>query len=173
MRVAIYARVSTGKQDTENQAAQLREFAAKQDWTITQEFTDVVSGTKDERQRPQFKRMFESASKREFDFCLFWALDSSVGKACYPLSTTCNDWTATASRGARTRSSTSTPPGSSRTPSSRSWRPSRSRRTSADPNASVRDCSGPRPLVPSLGDRESAIGKASRVTLWRRSRNAA
>jgi|SRR5450631_358404 len=66
MRVAIYTRVSTGKQDTENQAAQLRDFAQKQDWSITQEFTDVVS---------QFKRMFESASRREFDLCLVWALD--------------------------------------------------------------------------------------------------
>ncbi|MFY9559592.1 MAG: recombinase family protein [Terriglobales bacterium] len=75
MRVAIYARVSTGKQDTENQAAQLREFAGRQGWTITQEFTDVVSGMKDERQRPQFKRMFESAARREFDLVLFWALD--------------------------------------------------------------------------------------------------
>jgi DNA invertase Pin-like site-specific DNA recombinase len=75
MRVAIYARVSTGKQDTENQAAQLREFASGQGWDVVAEFTDVVSGMKDERQRPQFKRMFESASRREFDLVLFWALD--------------------------------------------------------------------------------------------------
>ncbi|MGC2448837.1 MAG: recombinase family protein [Candidatus Sulfotelmatobacter sp.] len=29
MKIAIYARVSTDKQDTENQLVQLREFAAK------------------------------------------------------------------------------------------------------------------------------------------------
>jgi|SRR5579871_626205 len=75
MKVAIYTRVSTGKQDTENQAAQLREFAAKQGWTISHDFTDVVTGTKSERDRPQFKRMFELASRREFDLVLFWALD--------------------------------------------------------------------------------------------------
>lgn len=34
MKVAIYTRVSTGKQETENEAEQLREFAAKQGWTI-------------------------------------------------------------------------------------------------------------------------------------------
>jgi DNA invertase Pin-like site-specific DNA recombinase len=34
MRVAIYTRASTGKQDTENQAEQLWEFAAKMCWTI-------------------------------------------------------------------------------------------------------------------------------------------
>jgi DNA invertase Pin-like site-specific DNA recombinase len=56
VRVAIYTQVSTGKEEAENQAAQLREFGQRQGWTITQEFTDVVSGTKDERQRPQFKR---------------------------------------------------------------------------------------------------------------------
>lgn len=56
MKVAIYTRVSTGKQDTENQGAQLREFAAKMGWAVCQKFVDVVSGTKSERDRPQFKR---------------------------------------------------------------------------------------------------------------------
>lgn len=51
MRVAIYTRVSTGKHDTENQAARLRDFATKQGWDVFHEFTDVVSGMKDERQR--------------------------------------------------------------------------------------------------------------------------
>jgi DNA invertase Pin-like site-specific DNA recombinase len=32
MKIAIYARVSTEKQETENQLLQLREFASKQDW---------------------------------------------------------------------------------------------------------------------------------------------
>lgn len=44
MRVAIYARVSTGKQDTENQAVQLREFANRQGWTITQELRTWCRG---------------------------------------------------------------------------------------------------------------------------------
>jgi DNA invertase Pin-like site-specific DNA recombinase len=34
-----------------------------------------VSGTKSERDRPDFKRLFELASRREFDIVLFWALD--------------------------------------------------------------------------------------------------
>lgn len=32
IRVALYLRVSTDKQETENQAIQLREFCAKQGW---------------------------------------------------------------------------------------------------------------------------------------------
>jgi DNA invertase Pin-like site-specific DNA recombinase len=75
MKAVIYTRVSTAKQDTENQAAQLREFAVKQKWQVIEEFTDVVSGMKSERDRPQFKRMMDAASRREFDVVLFWALD--------------------------------------------------------------------------------------------------
>jgi DNA invertase Pin-like site-specific DNA recombinase len=75
MKIAIYQRVSTGKQDPENQGAQLREFAKRQSWTIAHEFTDIVSGIKGEGQRPQFKRLMEAASKREVDLVLFWALD--------------------------------------------------------------------------------------------------
>ena len=73
MRVAIYTRVSTDKQETENQLAQLRDFAAKQNWTITDEFADVASGGKADRDG--LKTMFNAASKREFDLVLFWALD--------------------------------------------------------------------------------------------------
>jgi DNA invertase Pin-like site-specific DNA recombinase len=74
-RIAIYTRVSTGKQDTENQAEQLRDFASRQGWQVVGEFTDVVSGTKSEKNRPQFARMMEAAYRREFDLVLFWALD--------------------------------------------------------------------------------------------------
>jgi DNA invertase Pin-like site-specific DNA recombinase len=73
MKIAIYARVSTGKQDTENQLVQLREFAAKQDWQIVGEYTDYDSGSKADR--VQFQQMFADASRRKFDLVLFWALD--------------------------------------------------------------------------------------------------
>jgi DNA invertase Pin-like site-specific DNA recombinase len=49
MRIAIYSRVSTLKQDTENQLVQLREFAAKQGWEVVAEYTDYESGAKAER----------------------------------------------------------------------------------------------------------------------------
>ena len=72
-RVAIYARVSTDKQDNENQLLQLREFAAKQGWQIVREYLDYETGAKSDR--TEFKQMFEDASKRKFDLLLFWALD--------------------------------------------------------------------------------------------------
>src|SRR6267143_4701990 len=75
MKIALYARVSTKDkgQDTENQLVQLREFAAKQGWTISREYVDRETGSKSDR--AEFQRMFEDASKRKFDLLLFWALD--------------------------------------------------------------------------------------------------
>jgi DNA invertase Pin-like site-specific DNA recombinase len=74
-RVAIYTRVSslgTG-QDTENQAIQLREYATRQGWTITDEYIDHATGKHSDRDA--FRRLFEEASRREFDIVLVWALD--------------------------------------------------------------------------------------------------
>jgi DNA invertase Pin-like site-specific DNA recombinase len=45
MKVAIYARVSTSKQDNGNQLVQLREFAAMQKWRVVTEYVDTVSGS--------------------------------------------------------------------------------------------------------------------------------
>lgn len=75
MKAALYARVSTkdGRQDTENQLRQLREFAASQNWRIIHEFVDRASGKRSDRE--QFQKMFENASRREFDVLLFWSLD--------------------------------------------------------------------------------------------------
>ena len=75
MKVALYARVSTKDkgQETENQLVQLREFAAKQGWTITREYIDrETGGTSD---RAEFQAMFADASRRKFDLVLFWSLD--------------------------------------------------------------------------------------------------
>src|SRR6266567_3493208 len=73
MNVCLYGRVSTSRQDNENQLAQLRQFAASQGWTIVREYTDEVTGSSSDR--PAFRQMFDAASRREFDSVLFWALD--------------------------------------------------------------------------------------------------
>lgn len=75
MRVALYGRVSKddGKQDTENQLHELREFCQRSRWSIENEYVDRASGKTADR--PQFKRMFEDAAKRKFDLVLFWSLD--------------------------------------------------------------------------------------------------
>jgi DNA invertase Pin-like site-specific DNA recombinase len=80
MHIAIYARVSTrdGRQDTENQLIQLREYARKQGWSVTKEYIDQASGgstAKRPAKRPEFTQLMEDARTRQFDLVLFWALD--------------------------------------------------------------------------------------------------
>ncbi len=74
-RVAIYARVSTAdrRQDTENQLAQLREFAATQNWEPAGEYIDHESGGCADR--AQLRGLFADAAQRHFDVVLVWALD--------------------------------------------------------------------------------------------------
>lgn len=75
MRIALYGRVSKddGKMEVENQLEELREFCKRSDWMIEHEYVDRASGKTAER--PQFRKLFEDASKRKFDLVLFWALD--------------------------------------------------------------------------------------------------
>ena len=54
-KVAIYARVSTDKQTTENQLRELRNIADKNGWELVNEFVDEgISGAKGRDKRPQF-----------------------------------------------------------------------------------------------------------------------
>src|ERR1017187_2020934 len=73
--VALYARVSTRDkgQDNEVQLIALREFCAKQGWTIAHEYVDRVTGKHSDRE--QFQAMLSGASRREFDAIITWALD--------------------------------------------------------------------------------------------------
>jgi len=78
MRIALYARVSTKDkgQDHENQLRQLREFVSRKTidgWVLAQEFVDRASGKSGDR--PAFRRLFDAASRKEFDMALFWSLD--------------------------------------------------------------------------------------------------
>jgi DNA invertase Pin-like site-specific DNA recombinase len=74
-KVALYARVSTkdGRQDTENQLIQLREYCRKQGWAISGEYVDHESGGTSKR--THFQQMFVDAHQRQFDLVLFWSLD--------------------------------------------------------------------------------------------------
>ena len=74
MTVAIYTRVSgqSNRQDTENQALQLREYCERQGWDYV-EYTDRRSGARADR--TAFQQVFEDARLKKFDLVLFWALD--------------------------------------------------------------------------------------------------
>ena len=75
MIAALYGRVSTsdGRQDADNQLAELRRFAASQDWDVAGEYVDHESGKTGDR--AHFRRLFKDAAQRKFDVVLFWSLD--------------------------------------------------------------------------------------------------
>ena len=72
MKVAIYVRVSTDKQEVENQLIQLRDYSQKCGYEIYNEYSDVISGK--ENSRPAYDRMFKDAHKKLFDIVVFWDL---------------------------------------------------------------------------------------------------
>src|ERR1700676_5187443 len=75
-KIAVYARVSTlnGRQDTETQLRQLREYCERRGWSNTEEFIDKgVSGSKESR--PALDKLMAAAKRREFDVCVVWKLD--------------------------------------------------------------------------------------------------
>lgn len=71
----IYGRCSTREQESENQVAQLRQYAGRQDWQVLEAVVDVCSGGTDAAQRPGLDRVLGMARRREFDILLFWSLD--------------------------------------------------------------------------------------------------
>ncbi len=75
-RAAIYARVSTDNQVTENQLRDLRAVAERHGWQVVAEYVDNgVSGAKGRDARPAFDQLLKSAMRREFDVIMSWSVD--------------------------------------------------------------------------------------------------
>jgi DNA invertase Pin-like site-specific DNA recombinase len=75
-RAAIYARVSTDNQITENQLRDLRAVAERHGWQVVAEYVDNgISGAKGRDARPAFDRLLKSATRREFDMIMSWSVD--------------------------------------------------------------------------------------------------
>ena len=75
-RVALYARVSTDSQTTENQLLELRAMAERSGWTVVAEFVDHgISGAKGRADRPQFNALLNGVARREFDMLAAWSVD--------------------------------------------------------------------------------------------------
>lgn len=76
MRAAVYLRVSTGDQTTENQARELEAAAAARGWQVVATYSDAgVSGAKGRDARPQLDAMLKDAVRRRFDVVMVWAVD--------------------------------------------------------------------------------------------------
>ena len=75
-KVCIYARNSVSTSNPENQIIELRKIAERFGWSIVREYVDVgISGSKGREDRPQFNQMMNSATRREVDGVMFWAVD--------------------------------------------------------------------------------------------------
>lgn len=75
-RAAIYLRVSTDSQTTENQRRELAAVAAYRGWEVVGIYEDAgVSGAKGRDKRPEFDRLCRDATRRRYDVVMSWSVD--------------------------------------------------------------------------------------------------
>jgi DNA invertase Pin-like site-specific DNA recombinase len=72
-RAAIYARVSTFDQSTENQLVEVRRYVEARGWSAREYVDEGVSGAKD--RRPALDALVYDARRRRFDVVVCWRLD--------------------------------------------------------------------------------------------------
>src|SRR4051812_5487806 len=73
MKAALYARVSTLEQTTENQLIELRRYIEARGWIATEYVDTGVSGSKD--RRPALDQLTADVRRHRFDAVLCWRLD--------------------------------------------------------------------------------------------------
>lgn len=73
MRVAIYARVSTADQTTENQLLELRRYVQARGWTATEYVDNGISGSKD--RRPALDELTAAVKRHQVEAVVCWRLD--------------------------------------------------------------------------------------------------
>lgn len=90
-KAALYLRVSTGEQTTDNQRRDLKKVARQRGWEIVAVYEDAgVSGAKGRDRRPQFDAMLKDAVRGKFDVLAVWAVDR-MGRSLQDLVATLSD----------------------------------------------------------------------------------
>ena len=75
-RAAIYLRVSTSAQTTENQRRELEKVAEQRGWTVQDIYEDHgISGSKGRDKRPAFDRLHKEAARGKVDVVMAWSID--------------------------------------------------------------------------------------------------
>ena len=74
MRAAIYARVSTDTQTTQNQLLELRDYCERRGWAVTKEYVDD-GYTGSAASRPALDDLILDAKRGRFDLVVVWKLD--------------------------------------------------------------------------------------------------
>lgn len=91
MTAAIYARVSTKEQNTDNQVLELKKVAEKAGWEISNTFIDHgISGSKGRKDRPALDTLLKTITRRETKRVLVWAVDR-LGRSLQDLISTLNE----------------------------------------------------------------------------------
>jgi len=74
-RVALYLRVSTSKQDTDNQRHELEAVAERSGWKVVKVYEDAgISGAKGRDQRPGLDAMLKAVNAKEVDMVASWSV---------------------------------------------------------------------------------------------------
>jgi DNA invertase Pin-like site-specific DNA recombinase len=75
-RAALYLRVSTDGQTTENQRLALEAVAAQRGWSVGATYDDNgISGAKGRVNRPGLDALLNDATRGRFDVAMVWAMD--------------------------------------------------------------------------------------------------
>ena len=75
MKVAIYTRVSTSDQTTQNQLMDLEEVIERNNWEVVEFYDEVISGTKGVDERFELARMLKDAQRKKFEKLIIWSVD--------------------------------------------------------------------------------------------------
>jgi DNA invertase Pin-like site-specific DNA recombinase len=90
-RIAIYGRVSTTEQTSDNQINFLQEIVNRNGWELVQTYVDEgISGTKGRDKRPEFDRLCKDMVRRKFNRILIWDI-SRLGRSLQHLVEFLND----------------------------------------------------------------------------------
>jgi DNA invertase Pin-like site-specific DNA recombinase len=75
--VALYVRVSTASQHTENQIWELKEICSRNRWNIVEIYDETASGVlgANHKNRTELKRLLDDAGRKKFDKVVVWSVD--------------------------------------------------------------------------------------------------
>ena len=75
LNIAVYLRVSTSHQTTENQFRELIDVCNRNRWQIVGLYEETISGTKGLDERAELNRMMHDACLKKFDKVVVWSVD--------------------------------------------------------------------------------------------------
>jgi len=78
--IAIYARVSTSNQSTDGQVAECRAYAERCGYTVSEIYTETISGTTGKDERPELSRLLQDAFLKKYDAVVVYSIDR-VGRS--------------------------------------------------------------------------------------------